>query len=140
MVRGALNQPEAIREERAGKTWDEKERSWKQTPGDAIVADDPKMAEARRNYNRSHNTEGGEAGTSSDGKAFPHYYNLLGVEVRLPSLTVSALCPHSPISIPCFSLFQQTNDIPTGSDSSSSSFPVRECRASPRTWQHMTPG
>ena len=76
VVRGAINQPEAIKEHRAGKVWDQKARKWVDKPTGAMVVDDPQFAEARRRHFGRDNPN-----ASSSETAFPHYYELLGVEV-----------------------------------------------------------
>jgi hypothetical protein len=86
VVRGAMNQPEAIKEHRAGKIWDQKERKWTKLPTNAVAIDDPRFAEARK---RHFGNNAAVAATSAT--AFPHYYELLGVEARLRSFLLSIL-------------------------------------------------
>lgn len=75
VTRGAMNTPEAIRENAAGKVWDAQKRVWVDKPGEALVVDDPTMAEARQRYNKTENLDG-------DKKEFPFFYDLLEVTVR----------------------------------------------------------
>eukprot|EP00892_Ulva_mutabilis_P006219 jgi/Ulvmu1/396/UM001_0403.1 len=72
VTRGAMNTPEAIRENAAGKVWDAQKRVWTDTPGDALVVDDPVLADARQRYVKSGDLSG-------DDKQFPYFYDLLEV-------------------------------------------------------------
>lgn len=76
VTRGAMNTPEAMRETAAGKVWDSHKRVWTESPGDALVVDDPVVAEARQRYLKSE-------GLSGDKKEFPYFYDLLEVSVRV---------------------------------------------------------
>ena len=92
MVRGCANQGEAIKQSRAGKVWDQKDRKWIDKQDGAIIVDDGQFTEARK---RHFGNAGGEASTSET--AFPHYYELLGVEVRFMKPLgdcTSKLCAH----------------------------------------------
>lgn len=71
-----MNTPEAIRENAAGKVWDAQKRVWVDKPGEALVVDDPTMAEARQRYIKAENLDG-------DKKEFPFFYDLLEVTVCL---------------------------------------------------------
>lgn len=75
MTRGAINTPEAIRENAAGKVWDAEKRAWGDKPGDALVVDDPALAEARQRYLKTDDLD-------ADKKEFPFFYDLLEVPVR----------------------------------------------------------
>ena len=79
VVRGAVNTPEAIKEHRSGKEWDQEARTWRDRPTNAIVEDKGQFDDARRRHQRS-NAEAGPSGASET--ASPHYYHVLGVEVR----------------------------------------------------------
>lgn len=75
VTRGAMNTPEAVRETAQGKSWDAEAREWIETPSDAVAIDDPVYADARARYQKTR--------AEANGKTFPYYYDVLGVNVCL---------------------------------------------------------
>lgn len=86
VVRGAVNTPEAIKEHRSGKQWDQESRAWRVRPTNAIVEDTGQFQEARRRHNRGN----GEAGPSGEISS-THFYHVLGVEVCRKPVSIASL-------------------------------------------------
>lgn len=53
IVRGVMNQPEALVESRKGKIWDQERRAWVEEPGDALAEYNPGAAQYRAARRRS---------------------------------------------------------------------------------------
>lgn len=73
LVRGAVNTPDAIKQAKEGRVWDEEGRRWIEPPGLALVAEDEGTRAARAEWQRAQRRARGEP----EGDDF---YALLGVE------------------------------------------------------------
>eukprot|EP01025_Chloroclados_australasicus_P018817 TRINITY_DN20021_c0_g1_i8.p1 TRINITY_DN20021_c0_g1~~TRINITY_DN20021_c0_g1_i8.p1 ORF type:complete len:428 (-),score=57.27 TRINITY_DN20021_c0_g1_i8:188-1471(-) len=71
MVRGAMNTPEAIRNQRDGKYWDNDRRIWVDEPSTALILDDRDLMNQRLNYRQKEHLSAMEQGTD--------YYEMLQV-------------------------------------------------------------
>lgn len=69
LVRGAVNTPEALKQSKGGRVWDEDSRAWIEPPGLALTVDGDEQRAARAQWRRQQQ-RGGDGG--------PDFYELLG--------------------------------------------------------------